>query len=196
MPDPSFNRVSLSTGVTLNVATAGDPAAAAVILLHGFPESHRTWLEIALRLLEHCDRLYIGAGDKDRRALNQAFFCGLYIDEEGVDLPQVPEEMVTALQGVEGPARLADFISGLMDVGAEEKQSLLETFDLKARLDKLLELLARRIEVLKVSREIDERTRETISDNNPHDRAPATADDKATRQATFENGNKTVKSHV
>ena len=81
-------------------------------------------------------------------------------------LPQVPEEMVAALQGVEGPARLADFISGLMDVSAEEKQALLETFDLKARLDKLLDLLARRIEVLKVSREIDERTRESISDTN------------------------------
>jgi ATP-dependent Lon protease len=81
-------------------------------------------------------------------------------------LPQVPEEMVAALQGVEGAARLADFIAGLMDVTAEEKQGLLETFDLKARLDKLLDLLARRIEVLKVSREIDERTRESISDTN------------------------------
>ena len=81
-------------------------------------------------------------------------------------LPQVPEEMVAALQGVEGAARLADFIAGLMDVSAEEKQALLETFDLKARLDKLLELLARRIEVLKVSREVDERTRESISDIN------------------------------
>ena len=81
-------------------------------------------------------------------------------------LPQVPEEMVVALQGVEGAARLADFISGLIDIPAEEKQSLLETFDLKARLDKLLELLARRIEVLKVTREIDERTREQISDIN------------------------------
>jgi len=81
-------------------------------------------------------------------------------------LPQVPEEMVVALQGVEGAARLADFIAGLMDISAEEKQSLLETFDLKARLDKLLELLAHRIEVLKVSREIDERTRESISDVN------------------------------
>jgi ATP-dependent Lon protease len=81
-------------------------------------------------------------------------------------LPQVPEEMVAALQGVEGAARLADFISGLMDVSAEEKQALLETFDLKARLDKLLDLLARRIEVLKVSREIDERTRESITDTN------------------------------
>ena len=69
-------------------------------------------------------------------------------------------------RAVEGPARLADFIAGLMDVGAEEKQALLETFDLKARLDKLLALLAHRIEVLKVSREIDERTRESISDVN------------------------------
>ena len=74
-------------------------------------------------------------------------------------LPQVPEEVVAALSGVTGPARLADFISGLMDISPAEKQALLETFDLKARLDKLLELLSHRIEVLKVSREIDERTR-------------------------------------
>ena len=81
-------------------------------------------------------------------------------------LPQVPEEMVAALQSVEGPTRLADFIAGLMDISAEDKQALLETFDLKARLDKLLDLLSRRIEVLKVSREIDERTKESIGDMN------------------------------
>jgi len=81
-------------------------------------------------------------------------------------LPQVPEEMVAALQGVEGPARLADFIAGLMDVSVEEKQALLETFDLKARLDKLLDLLTHRIEVLKVSREIDQRTKASIDDRN------------------------------
>ncbi len=81
-------------------------------------------------------------------------------------LPQVPAEMVAALNAVEGAARLADFIAGLMDVGVEEKQTLLETFDLRARLDKLLELLSHRIEVLKVSREIDEKTRESIGDAN------------------------------
>jgi ATP-dependent Lon protease len=81
-------------------------------------------------------------------------------------LPQVPEEMVAALQAVDGPGPLADFIAGVIDVGTEEKQALLETFDLKARLDKLLQLLAHRIEVLKVSRDIDERTRESISDVN------------------------------
>lgn len=45
-----IRRIPLSTGVTLNVATAGDPHKPAVILLHGFPESHRTWREIAPRL--------------------------------------------------------------------------------------------------------------------------------------------------
>jgi ATP-dependent Lon protease len=81
-------------------------------------------------------------------------------------LPQVPQEVVQAFEGVEGPGQLADFIAGMMDISAEEKQALLETFDLKARLDKMLELLSHRIEVLKVSKEIDERTRESIGDAN------------------------------
>ena len=45
-----IHRLPLSTGVTLNVALAGDPQNPAVILLHGFPESHRTWREVAPRL--------------------------------------------------------------------------------------------------------------------------------------------------
>jgi len=81
-------------------------------------------------------------------------------------LPQVPAEMVAALQGTEEGGQLADFIAGVMDIALEEKQSLLETFDLKVRLDRLLELLARRIEVLKVSREVEERTRASIGDVN------------------------------
>jgi len=79
-------------------------------------------------------------------------------------LPQVPDEVASSLQSIEGPARLADFIAGLMDIGAEEKQALLETFDLKTRMDTLLELLAHRIEVLKVSRDVAERTRGSLDD--------------------------------
>jgi pimeloyl-ACP methyl ester carboxylesterase len=45
-----FRKLALRTGVTLNVALAGDPQNPAVILLHGFPESHRTWRELAPRL--------------------------------------------------------------------------------------------------------------------------------------------------
>jgi pimeloyl-ACP methyl ester carboxylesterase len=39
----SMERVALPTGVELDVEVAGERGAPAVILLHGFPESHRTW---------------------------------------------------------------------------------------------------------------------------------------------------------
>jgi len=36
-------RIALSTGVTLNVRYGGPADAPAILFLHGFPESHRTW---------------------------------------------------------------------------------------------------------------------------------------------------------
>ena len=45
-----FRRIALRTGVTLNVATAGDRRKPVAILLHGFPESHRTWRQVGPRL--------------------------------------------------------------------------------------------------------------------------------------------------
>jgi pimeloyl-ACP methyl ester carboxylesterase len=56
-----FRRVPLSTGITLNVGLAGDPRNSAVILLHGFPESHRTWREVAPRLQ---DRFFLVTPDQ------------------------------------------------------------------------------------------------------------------------------------
>ncbi|MGI4732610.1 MAG: alpha/beta fold hydrolase [Janthinobacterium lividum] len=42
MPFP-LTRIPLPTGVELDVAIAGDAQKPPVVLLHGFPESHRTW---------------------------------------------------------------------------------------------------------------------------------------------------------
>jgi pimeloyl-ACP methyl ester carboxylesterase len=46
MSDFELESVKLPTGVTLDVATAGSPEHPAIILLHGFPESHRTWRHV------------------------------------------------------------------------------------------------------------------------------------------------------
>lgn len=43
MADFELRRVALPTGVELDVAVAGHPTNPPIILLHGFPESHRTW---------------------------------------------------------------------------------------------------------------------------------------------------------
>ena len=41
-----LQRIELATGVTLDVAVAGDPTHPPIVLLHGFPESHRTWRDV------------------------------------------------------------------------------------------------------------------------------------------------------
>jgi pimeloyl-ACP methyl ester carboxylesterase len=55
------HRLSLSTGVELDVFTAGDPANPALIFLHGFPESHRTWRH---QVAHFSDRFYCIAPDQ------------------------------------------------------------------------------------------------------------------------------------
>jgi ATP-dependent Lon protease len=77
-------------------------------------------------------------------------------------LPQTPQELVSAVQNFTSPGGLADMVAGFMDIKPEEKQALLETLNVQARLDKVLELLGRRLEVLKLSKEIDERTKESV----------------------------------
>jgi len=79
-------------------------------------------------------------------------------------LPQAPGELTNAIRSIESIPALADMIASFMDLKISDKQEILATFDLKARLDRVLTLLGRRIEVLKVSRQIDEKTREAFDD--------------------------------
>jgi ATP-dependent Lon protease len=79
-------------------------------------------------------------------------------------LPQAPPELLAAIQSVEGPAALADLAVAYMDVKPEEKQEILETVDIVARIDKVSRLLAHRIEVLRLSQEIGRQTKAALDE--------------------------------
>jgi ATP-dependent Lon protease len=77
-------------------------------------------------------------------------------------LPQVPPELVNAVQAITAPSVGADLVASFMDLKPEEKQAILELVDVRARLDKVIELLGHRIEVLKISRDIGQQTKEAV----------------------------------
>ncbi|HEV7477802.1 MAG TPA: endopeptidase La [Burkholderiales bacterium] len=79
-------------------------------------------------------------------------------------LTNAPEELGTLVQGVASPSVLADMVANLLDVKNEEKQALLETFELKTRLDKVLALLGERVGVLRISKEIGDRTKKEFDE--------------------------------
>lgn len=79
-------------------------------------------------------------------------------------LPQAPAEIVSTAQSISSPSMLTDFIAGVMDLKPAEKQDVLETVDLEARMSKVLDLLVHNIEVLRVSQDIDQQTKERFED--------------------------------
>jgi ATP-dependent Lon protease len=79
-------------------------------------------------------------------------------------LPQAPAELLAAVQSIETPSALADLAVSYMDVKPEEKQEILETVDVSARIDKVSRLLAHRIEVLRLSQEIGRQTKAALDE--------------------------------
>ena len=79
-------------------------------------------------------------------------------------LPQVPADLLAAVQSIEAPPALADLAIAYMDVKPEEKQEILETVDIAMRMEKVSRLLAHRIEVLRLSQEIGRQTKVALDE--------------------------------
>ncbi|MCX5729928.1 MAG: endopeptidase La [Deltaproteobacteria bacterium] len=70
-------------------------------------------------------------------------------------MPELPTAATELVDSITHPGHLADLIAANVDVPIEEKQQVLETVDLKARMKLVLELLNRKREILKLSNKID-----------------------------------------
>ncbi len=81
-------------------------------------------------------------------------------------LPQAPAELLATIQGVDSPGALADLVATFMDATPDEKQEILETIDVSARMTRVSRLLAHRIEVLQLSQEIGRETKASLDSRN------------------------------
>ena len=70
-------------------------------------------------------------------------------------MPELPAAATELVESITHPGHLADLIAANVDVPIEEKQQVLETVELKARMKLVLELLNRKREILKLSNKID-----------------------------------------
>jgi ATP-dependent Lon protease len=92
----------------------------------------------------------------------------LHLQSQAVEaielLPQAPPELLAAIQSVTSPAELADLTTAYMDMKPEEKQEILETIDVVARMEKVSRFLAQRIEVLRLAAEIGKQTKAALDE--------------------------------
>ena len=76
--------------------------------------------------------------------------------------PYLPEELSTVVMNIESPGRLADFVASYTHFDLEEKQNLLETFDAKERLNRLVPLLTKEISILELGAKIRDQVKGEI----------------------------------
>lgn len=76
--------------------------------------------------------------------------------------PYLPEDMTTVVMNIDSPSRLADFVASYTNFDIVDKQSLLETFDPKERLARLVPLLTKEISILELGAKIRDQVKGEI----------------------------------
>jgi ATP-dependent Lon protease len=77
-------------------------------------------------------------------------------------VPYLPEELQLAVANIDDPSTLSHLIAGSLRLPTEEKQGLLEEVDVGRRLRRLVEILARELEVISIGSEIQSQVQSEI----------------------------------
>jgi ATP-dependent Lon protease len=78
------------------------------------------------------------------------------------EVPYLPEELQLAVANIDDPSALSHLIAGALRLPTEEKQQLLEETDVARRLRRLVEILARELEVISIGSKIQSQVQSEI----------------------------------
>ncbi len=78
---------------------------------------------------------------------------------------KVTPEAALAITSIEDPGRLCDYIVSHLSLKLEEKQKILETFDVTERMQILSEIQAKELEILELEKKISSRVRKQMEKN-------------------------------
>ena len=79
--------------------------------------------------------------------------------------PYLPDELQVVVMNIKDPGTLTDLIASNLNVSVEEKQDLLNTLDVKKRLEKLSTILNREIELLELGHKIQSQVQSELNKN-------------------------------
>ena len=80
-------------------------------------------------------------------------------------MPELPREAGSLIDSIQAPGALADLVAANLDAPVEEKAQLIETVEVKDRIRKVLRLLTRQLEILKMRERINSQIKEEMGKN-------------------------------
>jgi len=104
-----------------------------------------------------------GAADDEAEALSMSLRD---VAKQVIQLmPEVPREAAALIDSIQALGPLADLVASQLDAPVDEKASLLETVNLKERTRRVLKLLTRQLELLKMRDRINSQIKEEMGKN-------------------------------
>ena len=79
--------------------------------------------------------------------------------------PLFSEEMRMNMVNIDNPGKIADFIASILNVEKEEQQTILETINVRQRMEKVLVFIKKEQELLKVQKKIQSEINEKVEKN-------------------------------
>ncbi|HJL19829.1 MAG TPA: endopeptidase La [Sandaracinaceae bacterium LLY-WYZ-13_1] len=80
-------------------------------------------------------------------------------------MPELPREASSLIDSIQEAGQLADLVAANLDAPVDEKAELLETIEVKERIRKVLRLLTRQLEILKMRERINSQIKEEMGKN-------------------------------
>jgi ATP-dependent Lon protease len=80
-------------------------------------------------------------------------------------MPELPREAASLIDSIQAPGALADLVAANLDAPVEDKAQLIETIEVKERIRKVLRLLTRQLEILKMRERINSQIKEEMGKN-------------------------------
>ncbi len=81
------------------------------------------------------------------------------------NVPQLPDELQVVVMNTSHPGKLADLVASNLNLSLEEKQKIIETIDIKKRLELLMVYVNRESEVLKMGSKIQDQVQSELGKN-------------------------------
>jgi len=76
--------------------------------------------------------------------------------------PDLADELARVMESVEGPARLTDFVASNLGLSVDERQGLLATFEIDARLRRLLAYLEKELDLARLGQKVRQEIRDKV----------------------------------
>jgi len=76
--------------------------------------------------------------------------------------PKVPQEILVSIADIDDVSRFADMVAANLTVKMDEKQELLQIYNVVERLEKLFDIITRELDILEIEKKISSRVRKQI----------------------------------